>query len=117
MKYTRKITKKNLKKIRFRTRMISLHRDGRNSLERIFRFRRTVSISEMAIVKLTILALMAKMIMGSAWLAFTSLGEKDKGIGPANNGGYYLIGFRNRTFSLQVFGGSIGVQRLSLRIP
>jgi len=76
-----------------------------------------VATAERAIVKLAILALTAKMIMGSAWLAFTSLGEKDKGIGPANNGGYYLIGFRNRTFSLQVFGGSIGVQRLSLRIP
>jgi len=35
--------------------------------------------------------------------AFTSLGEKDAVIGPAYDGGYYLIGFKEKTFSPQVF--------------
>jgi uncharacterized membrane protein YdcZ (DUF606 family) len=60
----RKIPKKNPKKIRFRIRTTSLHTGGRNSLGRTFLFRRMVSIAESAIVKLAILALMAKMIMG-----------------------------------------------------
>jgi len=37
--------------------------------------------------------------------AFTSLDEKDAVIGPAYDGGYYLIGFRDKTFSTQVFEG------------
>ena len=37
--------------------------------------------------------------------AFTSLREKDAVIGPAFDGGYYLIGFRGRTFSPKVFDG------------
>lgn len=37
--------------------------------------------------------------------AFTSLEEKDAVIGPAYDGGYYLIGFRDRAFSSQVFEG------------
>jgi len=37
--------------------------------------------------------------------AFTSLQEKDAVIGPALDGGYYLIGFRNETFSPRVFEG------------
>jgi len=35
--------------------------------------------------------------------AFNSLGEKDAVIGPAVDGGYYLIGFRDKTFSPKVF--------------
>jgi rSAM/selenodomain-associated transferase 1 len=37
--------------------------------------------------------------------AFASLEEKDAVIGPACDGGYYLIGFRNKTFSSRVFEG------------
>ena len=37
--------------------------------------------------------------------AFTSLEEKDAVIGPALDGGYYLIGFKDQTFSPQVFEG------------
>jgi rSAM/selenodomain-associated transferase 1 len=37
--------------------------------------------------------------------AFNSLGEKDAVIGPSFDGGYYLIGFRDKTFSPQVFEG------------
>jgi rSAM/selenodomain-associated transferase 1 len=37
--------------------------------------------------------------------AFNSLGEKDAVIGPSFDGGYYLIGFRDKTFSPQVFDG------------
>lgn len=37
--------------------------------------------------------------------AFTSLKEKDAVIGPSLDGGYYLIGFKDRTFSSQVFKG------------
>lgn len=37
--------------------------------------------------------------------AFTSLREKDVVIGPSFDGGYYLIGFKNKTFSARVFEG------------
>ena len=37
--------------------------------------------------------------------AFASLKEKDAVIGPALDGGYYLIGFNDKTFSPQVFDG------------
>ena len=37
--------------------------------------------------------------------AFTSLQEKDAVIGPALDGGYYLIGFKKDTFSPRVFEG------------
>ena len=37
--------------------------------------------------------------------AFTSLRDKDAVIGPSFDGGYYLIGFRDKTFSPQVFEG------------
>ena len=37
--------------------------------------------------------------------AFTSLRDKDAVIGPSLDGGYYLIGFRNKTFSPKVFEG------------
>jgi uncharacterized protein len=37
--------------------------------------------------------------------AFTSLREKDVVIGPSFDGGYYLIGFRDKTFSPKVFEG------------
>ncbi len=37
--------------------------------------------------------------------AFTSLKKKDAVIGPALDGGYYLIGFKDKTFSPQVFDG------------
>ena len=37
--------------------------------------------------------------------AFASLQEKDAVIGPALDGGYYLIGFRKETFSPRVFQG------------
>jgi rSAM/selenodomain-associated transferase 1 len=37
--------------------------------------------------------------------AFNSLGEKDAVIGPSFDGGYYLIGFRDKTFSPKVFEG------------
>jgi rSAM/selenodomain-associated transferase 1 len=37
--------------------------------------------------------------------AFTSLREKDVVIGPSFDGGYYLIGFKNKTFSPRVFDG------------
>ncbi len=37
--------------------------------------------------------------------AFNSLGEKDAVIGPSFDGGYYLIGFRDKTFSPEVFEG------------
>ncbi len=37
--------------------------------------------------------------------AFTSLKEKDAVIGPSLDGGYYLIGFKDKSFSSQVFKG------------
>lgn len=37
--------------------------------------------------------------------AFTSLRDKDAVIGPSLDGGYYLIGFRDKTFSPKVFEG------------
>jgi rSAM/selenodomain-associated transferase 1 len=37
--------------------------------------------------------------------AFTSLREKDAVIGPSFDGGYYLIGFKDQTFSPRVFDG------------
>jgi rSAM/selenodomain-associated transferase 1 len=37
--------------------------------------------------------------------AFKSLEEKDAVIGPSLDGGYYLIGFRDKTFSSRVFEG------------
>jgi len=37
--------------------------------------------------------------------AFTSLNEKDAVIGPSIDGGYYLIGFSDKSFSPQVFEG------------
>ena len=37
--------------------------------------------------------------------AFASLQDKDVVIGPSFDGGYYLIGFRNETFSPRVFEG------------
>ena len=37
--------------------------------------------------------------------AFTSLVEKDAVIGPSLDGGYYLIGFKDQTFSPRVFEG------------
>jgi len=37
--------------------------------------------------------------------AFESLRKKDSVIGPAYDGGYYLIGFKDKTFSPQVFEG------------
>jgi len=37
--------------------------------------------------------------------AFTSLKEKDAVIGPSLDGGYYLIGFKDKTFSSQTFKG------------
>jgi rSAM/selenodomain-associated transferase 1 len=37
--------------------------------------------------------------------AFTTLNESDVVIGPAFDGGYYLIGFKDRTFFSQVFEG------------
>ncbi len=37
--------------------------------------------------------------------AFTSLKENDVVIGPSIDGGYYLIGFRDKSFSPQVFEG------------
>jgi rSAM/selenodomain-associated transferase 1 len=37
--------------------------------------------------------------------AFTSLEEKDAVIGPSFDGGYYLIGFRDKTFSPGAFKG------------
>jgi rSAM/selenodomain-associated transferase 1 len=37
--------------------------------------------------------------------AFASLKEKDAVIGPSLDGGYYLIGFRDKKFSPQVFKG------------
>lgn len=37
--------------------------------------------------------------------AFTSLHKNDVVIGPAFDGGYYLIGFKDKTFSPQVFEG------------
>ena len=37
--------------------------------------------------------------------AFTSLQEKDVVIGPSLDGGYYLIGFKDKNFSLRVFEG------------
>ncbi len=37
--------------------------------------------------------------------AFTSLEEKDGVIGPSFDGGYYLIGFKDKNFSLRVFEG------------
>jgi rSAM/selenodomain-associated transferase 1 len=37
--------------------------------------------------------------------AFASLREKDAVIGPSLDGGYYLIGFKNETFSPRVFEG------------
>jgi rSAM/selenodomain-associated transferase 1 len=37
--------------------------------------------------------------------AFTSLKEKDAVIGPSLDGGYYLIGFKDKTFSSKVFKG------------
>jgi len=60
-----KSEKKNPKKTRLATRMISLHNAGRYSFGRNFLFRRIVRIAERAIVKLAILALTAKIIIGS----------------------------------------------------
>ena len=37
--------------------------------------------------------------------AFASLRKKDAVVGPAYDGGYYLIGFKDKTFSPQVFEG------------
>ena len=37
--------------------------------------------------------------------AFTSLQEKDVVIGPSLDGGYYLIGFKDKTFSARAFEG------------
>ena len=37
--------------------------------------------------------------------AFTSLQEKDVVIGPSIDGGYYLIGFKDKNFSIRVFEG------------
>jgi len=37
--------------------------------------------------------------------AFTSLQEKDVVIGPSFDGGYYLIGFKDKNFPLKVFEG------------
>ena len=37
--------------------------------------------------------------------AFTSLREKDVVIGPSFDGGYYLIGFKDKTFSARAFEG------------
>jgi len=37
--------------------------------------------------------------------AFTSLQEKDVVIGPSIDGGYYLIGFKDKNFSLRAFEG------------
>jgi rSAM/selenodomain-associated transferase 1 len=37
--------------------------------------------------------------------AFASLEEEEAVIGPAYDGGYYLIGFKDKTFSAQVFEG------------
>ena len=37
--------------------------------------------------------------------AFTSLQKQDGVIGPALDGGYYLIGFKNKSFSPRVFDG------------
>jgi rSAM/selenodomain-associated transferase 1 len=37
--------------------------------------------------------------------AFTSLQEQDGVIGPSFDGGYYLIGFKNKSFSPRVFDG------------
>jgi rSAM/selenodomain-associated transferase 1 len=37
--------------------------------------------------------------------AFTSLQEKDAVIGPSVDGGYYLIGFKDKNFSLRAFEG------------
>ena len=37
--------------------------------------------------------------------AFKSLDEKDAVVGPSFDGGYYLIGFTNKTFSPRVFDG------------
>ena len=60
-----KSEKKNPKKIRLSMRIISLHNAGRYSFGRTFLFRRRVRIAERAIVRLAILALTAKIIMGS----------------------------------------------------
>ena len=46
--------------------------------------------------------------------AFNSLGEKDAVIGPSFDGGYYLIGFRDKTFSPEVFEG---IQYLQGTLP
>jgi glycosyltransferase A (GT-A) superfamily protein (DUF2064 family) len=43
--------------------------------------------------------------LGSIREAFASLGKKDVVIGPAYDGGYYLIGFKDKTFCPQVFEG------------
>jgi len=43
--------------------------------------------------------------LGSIEEAFTSLNKGDVVIGPAYDGGYYLIGFKDKTFSPQVFEG------------
>jgi hypothetical protein len=37
--------------------------------------------------------------------AFSSLKKKDAVIGPAYDGGYYLLGFKDKTFSPRVFEG------------
>ena len=37
--------------------------------------------------------------------AFTSLDEKDGVVGPSFDGGYYLIGFKNKSFSPRAFDG------------
>jgi hypothetical protein len=57
--------KKNPKKIKLAIRIASLHNAGRNSFGRNFLFRRMVATAEIAIVKLAMLALMAKMIRGA----------------------------------------------------
>jgi hypothetical protein len=57
--------KKNPKKMKVRMRIASLHNAGRNSFGRNFLFRRMVATAESAIVKLAMLALMAKMIRGA----------------------------------------------------
>jgi len=47
--------------------------------------------------------------------AFTSLLTKDAVIGPADDGGYYLIGFRKKTFTAPTFHDNVGVNRFFLK--
>ena len=64
--FTKKKTeKKNPKNNKLATRINSLHNAGLYSLGRNFLFRRKVAIAETAIVKLAILALIARMINGA----------------------------------------------------